>query len=250
MHDGDPSKFTKVLYGCGYDEISETVLMTPIRAWFDLWRERWEVKKEFKGYNQGFCAIINGVEVSVLDSRVGSPLALDCTYYLRFTPCKNIVFTGLIGAIQPDIEVGDIIAPTGALRGEGASRYFVDEAYPAVADFGLTCELADVLDEVYEGTGINVHYGSIYTTDAFAAETEDFLKEWGSKGLLGIEMETSVVYVIASLYGMRATSFHVVSDNPLVKKTFFDALTGVERKRQAESSKLVVEVLERLVKEI
>ena len=250
MHDGDPTKFTKVLYGCGYNEISETVLMTPIRAWFDAWKERWDVKKEFKGYNQGFRAVVNGVEVSVLDSRVGSPLALDCTYYLRFTSCKNIVFTGLIGALQPDIEVGDIIVSTGALRGEGASKYFVDEAYPAVADFSLTRKLADVLDEIYKSTGITVHYGSIYTTDAFAAETEEFLKEWGSKGLLGIEMETSAVYTIASLFGMRATSFHVVSDNPVAKKTFFDALTDTERKRQDESSKLVVEALERLVKEI
>ncbi len=176
--------------------------------------------------------------------------ALDCMYYLRFTPCKKIVFTGLIGALQPDIEADYIIVSTGALRGEGASRYFVDEAYPAVADFGLMRELADVLNEIYEGTGINVHYGPIYTTDAFAAETEEFLKEWGSKGIFGIEMETSAVYTIASLFGMRATSFHVVSVNPVAKKTFFDALTDAERKRQAESAKLIVDALERLVKKI
>jgi hypothetical protein len=36
----------------------------------------------------------------------------------------------------------------------------------------------------------------------------------------------------------------------VAKKTFFDALTDAEKRRQAESSKLVVEALERLVKKI
>lgn len=160
------------------------------------------------------------------------------------------MFTGLIGALQPDIRVVDIIVPTAALRGEGASKYFVEEAYPAVADFYMLHALAEILDEVREETDIGVHFGPIYTTDAFAAETEEFLEEWKGKNLLGIEMETSVVYTIATLYGMKAAALHVVSDNPVTKKSFFDPLTEAGKKRREECEELLMESLEILVSRI
>ena len=247
MPKGDPSSFTRVLYGCDADDVAETVLMTPIKDWWSALRDRSDDVEEYSGFNQGFRGVLGGVEVSVFDSRVGSPVALDCAYYLRFTPCRKIIFNGLIGALQPSIKVGDVIVPTAALRGEGASKYFVEESYPAVANFGLLRSLASTLDDVYGGTDHEVHYGPIYTTDAFAAETDEFLELWRSRNLLGIEMETSVVYTVAALYGMRAVSFHVVSDNPLLKKSFFDPLTEGERRRREECTELLFAALEKLV---
>ena len=250
MPKGDPSSFTRVLYGCDADDVAEIVLMTPIKDWWEALKHRSEDVEEFGGFNRGFNGLLGGVKVSVFDSRVGSPVALDCAYYLRFTPCKKIIFNGMIGALQPSIKVGDLIVPTAALRGEGASKYFVEESYPAVADFGLLRSLASTLDEVYRDTDHVVHYGPIYTTDAFAAETDEFLELWRSRNLLGIEMETSVVYTIAALYGMKAVAFHVVSDNPLLKKSFFDPLTDDEKRCREECTELLYEALEKYVRTI
>ena len=177
-------------------------------------------------------------------------MASDCTYYLRFTPCRNIVYTGLIGALQPDIRIGDLIVPTAALRGEGSTKYFIEESYPAVADFGLLRAISTTLDEVYVDCDIDIHYGPIYTTDSFAAETKEFLDLWQSRNLLGIEMETSAIYTIANLYGMKSASIHVVSDNPVVKKSFFDPIPDADRKRREESTNLLIESLVKLVSRI
>jgi purine-nucleoside phosphorylase len=49
--------------------------------------------------------------------------------------------------------------------------------------------------------------------------SKDF-KEWNVKRLLGIEMETSSIYALARIYGMKAASIHIVSDNPIVKRAF------------------------------
>lgn len=54
MPEGDPSKFTRVLYGCYAEEIAETVLMTPIRDWFEALKTRAGKRREFNGFNQGF----------------------------------------------------------------------------------------------------------------------------------------------------------------------------------------------------
>nr|MBC8498821.1 hypothetical protein [Candidatus Bathyarchaeota archaeon] len=83
-----------------------------------------------------------------------------------------------------------------------------------------------------------------------AAETDEFLELWRSRNLLGIEMETSVVYTIAALYGMKAVSFHVVSDNPLLKKSFFDPLTDDEKCCREECIELLYEALEKYVRTI
>lgn len=247
MPDGDPDYFTRLLYGCEADEIAEAVLLTPMDSTLEALKLRAENVREFKGFNYGFNGNLGGTEVSVINSRIGSPVASDCTYYLRFTPCRNIVYTGLIGSLQPSIRVGDVIVPTAALRGEGASKYFIEEEYPAVADFGLLQAVSSTLEEAYAEHDINIHYGPIYTTDSFAAETKEFLELWGSRNLLGIEMETSAIYTIASLYGIKAASVQVVSDNPVNKKSFFDPLSDEDRERRKICTELLMEALVRLV---
>lgn len=250
MPEGDPSDFTKTFYGCEADEIAKAVILTPIEATIEALKLRAGGVKELEGFNKGFNAEIDGTSVSVFNSRIGSPVASNCTYYLRFTPCRSIVYTGLIGALQPHIRVGDLILPTAALRGEGSSKYFVEEIYPAVADFGLLQAISSTLDEVYVDCEIEKHFGPIYTTDSFATETKEFLEYWRSRNLLGIEMETSAIYTIAGLYGIKAAAVHVVSDNPVAKKSFFDPIPESDKKRRTLCEELLIESLIRIVKKV
>lgn len=250
MPEGDPSAFTRLIYGCEADDVAEVVILSPIDVMLDAIKSRLGDLEGYGGFIEGYNGDLGGTHVSVFNSRVGSPAASDCAYYLRFTPCKNIIYTGLIGALQPHIRVGDLIVPTAALRGEGTSKYFIEESYPAVADFGLLRTMSLTLDEVYDDHDLDIHYGPIYTTDSFAAETQEFLELWRSRNLLGIEMETSAIYVIASLFGMKAAAVHVVSDNPVVKKSFFDPLTDADKKRRELCTDLLIESLVRLVSRI
>ncbi len=247
MPERSPSEFTKRLYGCEPEDISEVVIMTPFDSTLEDLREKADDVKEFKGFITGFTGQFNGSQGTVLNCRIGSPAASDCTYFLRFTPCRSIIYTGLIGALQPAIRVGDIIVPTAAFRGEGASKYFVDEAYPAVADFKLLRTVSAVLESAFRDTEVGLHYGPIYTTDAFAAETKEFLEAWSERQLLGIEMETSAIYVLASLYGMKAASIHIVSDNPVMKKSFFDKLVEEDIEKREKCYDLLLDVLVELV---
>jgi uridine phosphorylase len=250
MPEGNPSAFTRTFYGCEADEVAEIVILTPMDETIEALKLRAEDVRELGGFNKGFGAVIKGTSVSVFNSRVGSPVASDCTYYLRFTPCRSIIYTGLIGALQHHIRVGDLIVPTAALRGEGSTRYFVDEIYPAVADFGLLRAMSSTLEEVYVDCDVNAYYGPIYTTDSFAAETKEFLELWRSRNLLGIEMETSAIYTVASLYGIRAAAIHVVSDNPLTEKSFFDPIPDEDRDRRALCADRLIEALIRFIAKI
>ena len=247
---GEPSIYTRTLYGCEASEVSEVVVLTPIDDIFKALRDRVEEVEELGGFFRGFHASIDGRRFTLFKSLIGSPGAGDCLYYLRFTPCRSVIYTGLIGALQDWIDVGDLIIPTSAYRGEGASRYFVDEAYPAAADFQLLRRLSEVLDDLTHDTDIGVHYGAIYTTDSFASETDEFLERWRRRNLIGIEMETSAIYTIARLYGIGAVAIHLVSDNPITHKTLFHILSEDDKRRMERGRKLLIEALIRLLKKL
>jgi len=247
---GDASIYTRSLYGCEASEVSDVVVLTPIDDIIQGLRERGEETIELKGFFKGFHAHIGGRRFTLFKSLIGSPGAGDCLYYLRFTPCRYVIYTGLIGALQDWIEVGDLIIPTSAYRGEGASKYFVDEAYPAAADFQLLRRLSDVLDELLKGEEIKTHYGAIYTTDSFASETDEFLERWRSRRLIGIEMETSAIYTIARLLGIKAAAIHLVSDNPITGKTLFHKLPEEDKRRMERGRGLLIEALARLIESL
>ena len=182
----DPEKFINEIYGCEPRDVAETVILTPGKKFFDGLKEKVDVKKEFKGFLEGFTGHYKGKRVSVIRSLVGSPVASDAAYFLRFTPCKNVIYSGAIGALKENIGIGDIIVPTGAVRGEGASKYHAEEWYPAVASFELLRTAAPILEESFSRLGVKVHYGIIYTTDSFAAETREFLENLAKMNIIGI----------------------------------------------------------------
>ena len=60
-------------------------------------------------------------------------------------------------------------------------------------------------------------------------------------------METSAIYVLASLYGIKVASIHIVSDNPIMKKSFFDKPSEEDRKKREKCYDHLLDVLVELV---
>ena len=177
-------------------------------------------------------------------------MASDATYFLRLTPCKNIIYTGSIGALNRNINVGDIIIPTAAVRGEGASKYHVEDWYPAAASFEILRKAASVAEEKFSKLGVNVHYGVIYTTDSFAAETREFLEKLEKMNIIGIEMETSAIFTLANLQEMNVLAIHVVSDNPIVGKSLVEPLPEEDNRRKNMSTEALPDIILEIVAKI
>jgi len=246
----DPEKFINEIYRCEPKDVAKTVILTPGRKFLDGLKEKVDVEKEFKGFLEGFTGRYGGKPVTVIMTLVGSPVSSDAAYFLRFTPCKNIIYTGAVGALKENIEIGDIIVPTGAVRGEGASKYHAKEWYPAVASFELLRTADPILEEAFSRLGVNVHYGIIYTTDSFAAETREFLGNLAKMNIIGIEMKTSDIFTIANLQGKHVVAIHVVSDNPIVGKSLVEPLPAEDKNRRDKSTEVLPEVILRIAGEM
>jgi len=149
----------------------------------------------------------DGVPVTCTSTGLGTPPTAIGVEELIRIGAKNIIRIGTCGAIQSFLEPGHMIIATGAVRGEHTSEEFISMEYPAVADYRVVRALVDAC----ENLGLPYHLGIIRTHDAFYLESPwalgDFrerLKPWVDMGVLALENESSTLFTLCSMQGIRA----------------------------------------------
>ncbi|MDF2631780.1 MAG: udp1 [Caproiciproducens sp.] len=116
---------------------------------------------------------------------------------------KTMIRIGSCGALQPEIKLGDLILINGAVRDDGASKTYIDPIYPAVPDTELLlCTMEAAAEQSFRS-----HVGKARSHDSFYTDEEDQIDRfWGSKGVLGADMETAALFVIGGLRGVKTAS--------------------------------------------
>jgi uridine phosphorylase len=153
-----------------------------------------------------------GRDLTVLGTGIG-PDNMEIAV-IELSQCRKdltLIRVGSCGALQPDIDVGDLVVSTGAVRLENTSTYFVPEGFPAVASFEVTRALV----EACRATGAPHHVGLTASAPGFyGAQSRhipgfpprhpDLPGDLGKLGVLNLEMEVSTLFTLASLGRHRA----------------------------------------------
>ena len=84
-----------------------------------------------------------GEKVSVCSTGIGGPSAAIAMEELTAIGADTFIRVGTCGGIDLEVQSGDIVVATGAIRFEGTSREYAPIEFPAVADFGITAALAE-----------------------------------------------------------------------------------------------------------
>ncbi len=127
----------------------------------------------------------------------------------------TIVKIGDCQALVSGIEPGTILIPCAAVRSEGASREYVPNEYPAIADIPLMRKLM----KAFEDDHIETMTGLIRSHDAFYAEQpsdpngRERIDKWASLGVLANEHECSVMFVLSQIFQMRSAAVLIVTEN-------------------------------------
>jgi uridine phosphorylase len=208
---------TGVQYHIGVEEgqISDIVLMPgdPFRVQLiaDQLDDAVEVahKREYRTVT-GF---YKGRKISACSSGMGCPSMAIGVEELARVGGKVFIRVGSTAALQSHISVGDLVISEGSFRNDGTSAGYVPAGFPAVPDFGLTVALTAAAKELGERDGFNVHTGINATDDAFYAETPKWIAKMHSMGLTNVEMESSALFIVARLRGLRAGMICAVSAN-------------------------------------
>lgn len=127
---------------------------------------------------------------------------------LKACGIKYVFGLGLGGALQQDIAIGDVILLEGAVRGDGVSRYYAPDEFPAVADLELTSKLRGDLEANHE----KYHLGLSFGTDALYREEESLIGQLSELGVISIDLESSAFLTVGRRLGLKCAWVGVVSD--------------------------------------
>jgi purine-nucleoside phosphorylase len=143
----------------------------------------------------GYTGTYKGVPISVQTSGMGTPSMSIVVEELIRLGARKLIRVGTCGGIGRGIKTGDIVVASSATPVDGATRtYLHGDAYAPTADFGLVRSLV----ETAEKHGQKPHVGQVATVDVFYNPDSDYFSKWRSRGVLAFEMESSVLYYLAS----------------------------------------------------
>ncbi|MCF7908341.1 MAG: hypothetical protein K9L86_05680 [Candidatus Omnitrophica bacterium] len=152
--------------------------------------------------------LYKGRKITVGNGGFYAPDSALATEILCAGGVKTFIRLGSCGALRQDINIGDYVLVTDVLRGDGTTRYYVDDDYKPKVDN----EVTDILENSFSGAG-SVHRGGIWTTDAIFRETKEIVNPYIEKGAIAVDMVTSPFVTVANLNNKRAAAICVVSDN-------------------------------------
>lgn len=96
-----------------------------------------------------------GEKVSVVSTGMGCPSTAIAVEELIKVGADTFIRVGTAGAMQPFIELGDVVVVTGAIRDEGTTRQYLPIEYPAIADV----QVVNTLAAAAESLGFRHHLG-------------------------------------------------------------------------------------------
>ncbi|MEN8183523.1 MAG: nucleoside phosphorylase [Myxococcota bacterium] len=173
---------------------------------------------------------LEGVPVSAASTGIGAPGTAILLEELVKLGADTFLRVGNSGGLAPELELGEVVVTTGAVRDDGTSRSYVVPEYPAVADHRLVAALLDAAAEL----GVPCHSGITWSLDAFYARNATLaadgslasmsvggywtralaerIQDMRTARVLNCEMEAGVLLTLAGLFGVRAGCVCVVSD--------------------------------------
>ena len=174
-----------------------------------------------------------GEKVSVCSTGIGGPSASIAMEELHNIGADTFIRVGTCGGIDLDVQSGDVVVATGAIRFEHTSMEYAPIEYPAVSNLDIAIALRDASLAM----GKRTHVGVVQCKDAFYGQhspakmpvSYELLQKWEAWKRLGVkasEMESAALFVVANALNVRCGScFHVIWNQEREKAGMFMPMT-------------------------
>lgn len=189
-----------------------------------LWDEARHVatNREYVTYT----GVYKGAPISCTSTGIGAPSTAIAIEELARCGATTFFRVGTCGTFLDHVANGDMAIFDSAVRLDGASHGYAPPEYPAVADYSVIAASVAAAEKL----GMRYHVGTTRSSDTFYARHPrpgssfgDFWQSWWKDhfedlrrlNVLGAEMEASLIFVLARVWGLRAGGAAVVLDNVL-----------------------------------
>lgn len=173
-------------------------------------------RREFVTYT----GYINGEKVSVTSTGIGGASASIALEELVNVGADTFIRVGTCGGMDLNVQGGDIVIATGAIRMEGTSKEYAPIEFPAVANLDIT----NALVQSAKNLGYNWHAGIVQCKDSFYGqhnpekmpvnyELQSKWEAWKKMGCLASEMESAALFIVGSFLKVKVGSVFLTVAN-------------------------------------
>lgn len=151
--------------------------------------------------------------ITIINFGMGSANAATMIDLLSAIEPKAVLFLGKCGGLKKKNEIGDLILPIAAIRGDGTSNDYFPPEVPALPSFALQKAISTTIRD----SGRDYWTGTVYTTNRRVWEYDEAFKKYLQQlRCMAIDMETATVFVTAFKNKIPAGALLLVSDQPMI----------------------------------
>jgi adenosylhomocysteine/aminodeoxyfutalosine nucleosidase len=191
------------------------------------------------GANKYYEGVYNGQEVVVAYSKIGKVFAaLTATILIEKFGCDSVLFSGVAGAINEELKIGDLIVAKALCQHDlDITAFGHPFGYVPEGDVCIDTDqsLRNVAQEVAKQKGLSLKEGIIATGDQFVANEER--KNWIGSTFEAdaLEMEGASVAVVCNALNVPFFILRAISDSADMDASFnFDEFLESSAKISAD----------------
>lgn len=196
--------------GAELQQFGNYILLTNFSNYVRLFAKKFDV--EIQGTDRPMqCATYNNI--TIINFGMGSPSAATIMDLLTAISPKAVLFLGKCGGLKKRNQIGDLILPIAAIRGEGTSNDYFPQEVPALPAFALQKAISTTIREANQ----DYWTGTVYTTNRRIWEhDEQFKAKLREMRAYAIDMETATIFIVGFFNRIPTGALLLVSDSPMI----------------------------------
>ena len=196
--------------GRALEDFSKHIILTNFDYYLDLFAEKYNAP--IIGENKNMPNVSHD-GITMINFGMGSPNAAIIMDLLSAVHPKACLFLGKCGGISKKNQIGDLILPIAAIRGEGTSNDYYPPEVPALPAFMLQRAVSSAIRDHSR----DYWTGTVYTTNRRIWEHDDNFKEYLLKTrAMAVDMETATLFTTGFANHIPTGALLLVSDQPMI----------------------------------
>ncbi|RPI45932.1 MAG: AMP nucleosidase [Bacteroidetes bacterium] len=153
--------------------------------------------------------------ITMINFGMGSANAATVMDLLGAVKPRAVLFLGKCGGLKKKNQLGDLILPIAAIRGDGTSGDYLPPEVPALPAFTLQRAVSHIIRNI----GKDYWTGTVFSTNRRVWEHDiKFKKYLRLVRCMAIDMETATLFTVGFANGIPTGALLLVSDQPMISE--------------------------------
>ncbi len=193
------------------EDFTGYVLLTNFSKYLQLFSE-WHDNAPIMGLDKPMQSV-SADGITLINFGMGSAMAATMMDLLSAINPEAVLFLGKCGGLKKKNQIGDLILPIAAIRGEGTSNDYFPAEVPALPSFALQKAISTTIRD----HSLDYWTGTVYTTNRRVWEHDkEFKKHLKVIRAMAVDMETATIFITGFANEIPTGALLLVSDQPMI----------------------------------